>query len=293
MGRSPRVARIVSLGYACLDHRFWVERFPPVSGRTLVHAYRADLGGPAGVAAVTAVRMGGAAVFLGRRGDDEAGTRVEASLRAEGVDTHAFRAFPGARTPVSGVLIAPGGERHIFAHRGEGLPEDPDWLPLDTLRTAGAVLLDARWPRGAVRVAEAARRLTLPVVLDLDLETSDAWHLAGLATHVIADQELARSRGGVVSTLGQLRALGAWAAVTLGSDGVAWQGGRLPAFGVQVRDTTGAGDVFHGAFALALAEGETEEQALRFALAAAAQRCALAEVPRRDDVARLLHQGGA
>ena len=65
----------------------------------------------------------------------------------------------------------------------------------------------------------------------------------------------------------------------------------MPAFRVKVVDSTGAGDVFHGAFALSLAQGREEVDALRFAAAAAAQRCALGVVPRLDQVVSLLNVG--
>ena len=284
------MARVTTLGYACLDYRFWAEQFPPVRARTRVHAYRMDLGGPAAVGAMAVARLGGSAAFIGRRGDDDVGRQVEALLRAEGIDTSAFREFPGVRTPVSGILIAPGGERHIFPFLGEGLPDDPGWLPLDALESAGAVLVDARWPAGAIRLAEAGRRRELPVVLDLDQDTPAAWRLAGIATHIVADRELSDACGGVAALLARAAGLGAWGAVTLGPGGVAHAGGCVPAFQVTARDTTGAGDVFHGAFALALAEGQDEAFAMTFASAAAAQRCALGEVPRRADVIRFLER---
>lgn len=88
--------------------------------------------------------------------------------------------------------------------------------------------------------------------------------------------------------LAQLQALGVFAAVTLGAQGVAYAGGHLPAYPVQVRDTTGAGDVFHGAFTLALAEGMGELAALRFASATAALHCAQASPPRRNEVQAFL-----
>jgi sulfofructose kinase len=76
--------------------------------------------------------------------------------------------------------------------------------------------------------------------------------------------------------------------VTLGASGLVHPGGRLPAFHVEARDTTGAGDIFHGAFALAVAEGRTVGEALVFASAAAAVRCATGRLPARAAVEELL-----
>jgi sulfofructose kinase len=286
------VARVAVLGYACLDHRFWVQEFPPVRARTPVTAYRMDLGGPGAVGAVAVARLGGEAFLIGRRGDDAAGEEVEARLRAEGVDTTALRRLPGATTPVSGILVEPGGERHIFPFVGAGLTEDPEWIPLDVLQGVQAVLVDSRWPAGAMRLAVAARRRAVPVVLDLDQDGPEAWRLAELATHVIADEELAAAHGGAPAVVERIRQRDGWGAVTLGAGGVIHPGGRFPAFPVTPRDTTGAGDVFHGAFTLALAEGHNEAYALALASAAGAQRCALAEVPRRSDVVPLLGRRG-
>lgn len=123
--RRSVVARVAILGYACLDHRFGVKEFPPVRARTPVHAYRVDVGGPGAVGALAVARLGGEAILIGRRGDDAAGEDVEARLRADAVDTSAFRIFPGASTPVSGILIDPDGERHIFPFAGGDFPDEP------------------------------------------------------------------------------------------------------------------------------------------------------------------------
>jgi sulfofructose kinase len=282
------VARVAIFGYACLDHRFWVTEFPPSRARTPVGAYRVDLGGPGAVGAVTVARLGGEARFVGRRGDDAAGEEIEARLRAETVDTSALRIFQGVSTPVSGILIDPGGERYIFPFAGGEFPDEAEWIPLDSLGTVQAVLVDSRWPAGAMRLAVAARRRELPVVLDLDQDSAEAWRLIAVATHVIADEEVAAARGGADAMLEAIAERGSWGAVTLGAGGVVHRGGCFSAFRITPRDTTGAGDVFHGAFTLALAEGRDEGYALAFASAAGAQRCALAEVPRRSDVVDLL-----
>jgi len=287
------MARVVALGTANDDHRLWVRHFPPDAPRTRATDYLEDLGGPAAVAARAAARLGGDTIFVGRRGDDDAGRKLEEWLVGDGVDTRWFAATPAARTPVSIVLISPDGERHIFHYPGGGLPEDGDWDPDALLDRVGVVLVDLRWPAAATRLAREARARAIPVVVDMDKDLPEAWSLAALSTHTIADSLMAEVTGGVDPLLARLHDLGVWGAVTVGREGVWYRGGHVPAFPVTVRDTTGAGDVFHGAFALALAEGRREGDALIFASAAAALRCATAAVPYRRELERFLEVGHA
>ncbi|HET7264105.1 MAG TPA: PfkB family carbohydrate kinase [bacterium] len=281
------MARVLVLGLAVLDHRFWVDAWPP-TGRMPARAYAEELGGQGAVAAAAVARLGGAAIFAGSLGGDPAGTRVAAFLKSYGVDLRHTQVFPGGRTPVSSIAIVPGGERFITAYPGEGLPDEPYLAPIDALDRTQAVLVDSRLPRAGAVLAAAARARGLPVVVDFDLDSPAVWALVRTATHIIADEDVAARRGGAPALLESLRADGLWGAVTLGADGVLHADGRLPAFEVTARDTTGAGDVFHGAFALALAEGRGPEACLRFGAAAAALRCESGSVPDRRAVDRLL-----
>lgn len=281
--------RVLTVGLACLDYRFSVQRFPPPLRRQPVSAYREALGGPAATAAAAVVGLGGRARLCGRRGDDPVGRRVEELLRSEGVETQTYRAFPGARSPVSAVFVTPDGERFLFPFRGEDLPADADWVPSEVLDGAEAVLADLRWCEGALAIARRARERAIPVLVDLDQDCPEAWALLEYATHAVADEDLARRLGGIEALMDRLRRLKIWGAVTVGAGGVFHAGGHMPAFGLRVVDTTGAGDVFHGAFALALAQGQTEIEGLRFASAAAGLRCHLGEVPSRSQVDGLLN----
>ncbi|HLY21678.1 MAG TPA: PfkB family carbohydrate kinase [bacterium] len=286
--------RVVLLGLAVLDHRIWVDTWPPVSGRTPATAYVEDLGGGAAVAAATVARLGGTAIFAGPRGGDPAGVRVAAALESYGVDTRFMSVAAAGKTAVSSIVIVPGGERFICAYPGEALHDDPAWAPIAALEGAGAVLVDSRFPRAGQALAAAARPAGVPVVMDFsDVDTAETRALARAATHVVADEEMARQAGGAGALLERLRADGVWGAVTLGARGVVHDGGRVPAFDVAARDTTGAGDVFHGAFTLSLGEGCDPEAALRFASAAAALRCETGGVPDRTAVDRLLAGGRA
>ncbi len=274
------MSKILTVGWACLDQRYYVEQFPPVQSRTSVHAYREAIGGPAAVAAVTVARLGAEAHLLSRRGDDSVGERLQEMLEAESVKTH-FQL--GAATPLSAVLVAPDGERHIFPYR----PDLPDELVLNEerlLKNMAALLLDGRWAAASYGLGQAARERGIPVVLDLDRDREDDWMLTQVATHVVASEELAQKKGGVEALLEQLTDLGVFAAVTQGVEGVAYLGGHVPAHRVHVHDTTGAGDVFHGAFTLAIAQGESNVRALEFASAVAALHCANGAPPRLKEV---------
>ncbi|MER3461954.1 MAG: carbohydrate kinase [Armatimonadota bacterium] len=278
------MAKVVSCGWACLDQRYYVEQFPPSHSRTGVRSYREAVGGPAAVGAVAISRLGGEAHLVSRRGDDAVGERLELLLKAERVRTH-FQM--GAGTPISAVLVAPDGERHIFPYR----PELPEGLVLNAerlLEGADALLLDGRWPDGGLRLGQFARKRKIPTVLDLDRDRPGDWELVPVSTHVVASQEFAESVGGIETLFARLKKAHVWAAVTLGAEGAVHPGGHISAHRVHVQDTTGAGDVFHGAFALALAQGKGEVEGLEFASAVAALHCSNGAPPRLDEVAAFL-----
>ncbi|MCY4187758.1 MAG: PfkB family carbohydrate kinase, partial [Bryobacterales bacterium] len=282
-------SHVLCVGMGFLDTRLCVERFPPRQHRENASKRWDALGGPASVGAVAVVRLGGTASFWSRRGDDLAGERVEQLLSSAGVETSGYRSFPGT-TPTCEVFIEPGGERYLFPYLGDGMPGDASWIPEAAIDRADAALIDGRWPEGGMRVAAGARSRGIPCVHDLDQDRAEIWEIAKLSTHVIADEDMALQCGGVEAVLRRIRSFGAWGAVTLGSRGVACEGGRVPPFPVPVQDSTGAGDVFHGAFALAMAQGRDERFALRFGCAAGALLCKLGEVPHLPEVEALLSQ---
>ena len=278
---------MLCVGMGFLDTRLCVARFPPKQRRETATKRFDALGGPATVGAVTVVRLGGRASFWGQRGNDHVGQRIETLLQADGVDTSGYRAFNGT-SPTCEVFIDPSGERFLFPYLGDGMPGDSEWLPEQAVREAQAVLIDGRWPQGGLRVAKLARSFGIPSVHDLDQDLPEIWEIARHASHVVADEDLAKRLGGVDSLLSRIESLGAWGAVTLGERGVAFSGGRIPSFQVTVSDSTGAGDAFHGAFALALASGHSEQSAMRLGCATGALLCKYGRVPFRSEVDSLL-----
>jgi len=296
-------ARVICVGTAVLDHVFEAEALPAGAGKHFAQSYGARPGGPSAVAAATVARLGGAASWWGRVGDDAAGATLLDALAAAGVDVARARRVPDGRTPVSAVVIDAAGERAVVNFTDPALDSDPGFLPLEEARRAGAVLADSRWPAGAHAALAAARGAARPAVLDADATPDGAAaDLAPAATHVVfSAQGLAQATGKDDPAAGLAAArhlTDAVLAVTLGSEGCLYAGPdgpvRVPAFPVRAADTLGAGDVFHGAVALALAEGAGAPAALRFAAAAAACKCAagggLAALPDRAAVEILMRE---
>jgi sulfofructose kinase len=278
--------RVICLGLTALDATWTVEQLPSVGGKTRASSYEERGGGMAATAAVTAARLGAAAQFWGRAGHDAAGAAMRDELAAWGVDVAHLRLFDGARSSVSGVIVDARGERTIVNFRGSDQPADPGWLPLAEVRQADAVLADPRWPEGALTLFGAARRHRVPSVLDGDVAEAAVFDalLPSVDFAVFSELGLAGYAGEVSSALDVERALRfarergcRVAAVTLGEHGVAWHDGntlqRLPAFAVEVVDTNGAGDVFHGALAFALGARWGVREAFRFSAAVAALKC--------------------
>jgi sulfofructose kinase len=235
-------------------------------------------GGPAATAAVAIARLGGRAQLAARVGADGIGALIVEELERYGVDCSTVRRFEGCASSVSTVLVDEAGERLIVNHLDARIPADAGWLPEPRSVGASAVLADVRWPEGARTALDRARRAGLPAILDADRPVPRGGDLLRCATHIAFSTEGLTeyaSEPDPYDALARVAAtVDAWCCVTMGEAGVfAIQGSSQSAFAafrVAAVDTLGAGDVWHGAFALALAEGRNETEAVRFASAAAA-----------------------
>lgn len=295
--------RVICVGHAALDRIFTVEAWPSESAKIAASRYEESGGGMMANAAVAISRLGGEAVLWGPSGDDTLAVTVREQLRAEGVNADHLRSFSGLSTSHSAVLLDRRGERLVVGYRGTALSAPPDWLPLEAIREAKALMVDVRWPGGAAKALRAAREAGVPAILDAEIaprETLEA--LIELADHVVFSEKGLTEYAGTDAD-GALRRLAAGgtrvAGVTRGKAGVFWaertDPGEIhfcPSMEVRVVDTLGAGDVFHGAYALSIAQGEAIGEAMRFASAAAAIKCSRPGgrmgTPRRDEVLAFL-----
>jgi sulfofructose kinase len=285
MSSAERAPRILCAGIIVLDEVFRVDEFPQPDGKVQANGFFVVNGGCAANAAVAIARLGGRAALAGPMGgptgDDENGDRVLKALARENVDCAACQRIDGLGTALSAIFMNARGDRTIVTYRDERIaaarPRDPEGI----VSTADAVLVDNRYPDFVLPICEAARRRNLPVVLDADRPTVEDDPLFRVASHVVFSWECLRETTGV-SDLGEglLRIAGktaAFLAVSNGPDDIVYLDRgtlrRLPVFKIAAVDTLGAGDAFHGGFVLALAEGQSEVEAMRFGAAVAGIKC--------------------
>lgn len=268
---------MLCFGIVVADRIYEVDCLPRGEGKHTAHAYRESGGGIAGTAAVAVAALGAQALFCGAVGEDQAGRFLQAELTALGVDLGGMQVMPGARTPSASVVVDAQGERCLVVDRGTVSPRTPDRA---FMAQAGAVLVDHRFPDAAAALLQALPP-HVPGVLDAEGGgADDLRRLAALAAYPVFSRNGLRIAAGATDPADGLHAVHAPRAaavgVTLGSAGSLWRVGsgihHVAAPQVRVRDTTGCGDVFHGALALALAEGLPLPRAVRFASAAAATK---------------------
>jgi sulfofructose kinase len=266
-------------GHVVQDFVFSVATMPDTAQKYRASDFQSVGGGPASTAAVAVSKLG-----------------------HYGVDCSHVRRFASRRSSLSAVLVDEAGERLIVNYLDPSLESNADWLPQRLPDNVDAVLADTRWPEGAMHALRLARQSGIPAVLDADLPVPADGDLVRMATHVAFSADGLADYCGSDDMENALRSANestdAWCCVTMGGDGVMWlaDGGVrvIPAFDVEVTDTLGAGDVWHGAFALALGEDLPITDALNFAGATAALKVAngggRAGTPSRRDVEEFLIQ---
>lgn len=300
--------RILVVGSSNTDMVVRVERIPRAGETVLGGSFLTAGGGKGANQAVAAAKAGGRVTFLGRVGRDVYGEAARASLRGLGIETKFMVCDAKEPSGVALILVARNGENSIAVAPGAN-----GKLSAADVRKAKAAFVGARvlvaqlevpvaTVRAAVRLAQAqgvpvilnpapARELPDALLREVAVLTpneTEAEILTGIkvrnpaSARKAAEVLLARGVGAVVVTLG---ARGALLATSEGAK-------LVPGFAVKAVDTTAAGDTFNGALAVALAEGQTLEEAVRFANAAAAisvtRKGAQPSAPARREILRLL-----
>ncbi|OHB73827.1 MAG: hypothetical protein A2V70_12910 [Planctomycetes bacterium RBG_13_63_9] len=300
---------ILGFGAVAVDDLLYVDEYPAVDSKVHVRQRRRQCGGNTGTALVAAARLGRRCAYVGLLGDDELSRFVIDNFRREDIDvTHCVRRADGR--PFHSTIIVELGRntRTILASLDGAAGADPAGPEPELIRAAGALLVDHHGVEGTIRAARIARGVGVAVVADLERDPGGPFaELLALVDHLIVSQRFALEVTGARDAARAAERL--WTAdrqavvVTCGAAGCWYLGPptgegprHFPAFSVEVVDTTGCGDVFHGAYAAALVEGKSLPQRIAFASATAALKATQpggqAGCPRRDTVEEFLANHG-
>jgi len=301
-GKPPQ---ILCIGMPVRDLTFRVHGLPARGSKENATHFDEICGGNALNGAIGIVRLGGRASICGPMGDESETTSkyIYEKMAEEGIETSHLVHMPGLVTPISNIMIDPSGERTIVTFR------DPElWnvrLPdHDTLlEDCDAILTESRCANFCTDLCAEATRRGIPVIVDVDRAMSLREGLLTASSHLIFSSEPLQETAGVTDDGEALKKIAkltpSFLAGTRGAQGTIWLDEhqnlqQTPAFPVHTVDTLGAGDVFHGAFALAITENQDLQAALRFASAAAALKCTrfggAFAAPQRPEVEALLSQ---
>jgi sulfofructose kinase len=296
---------VLGIGCTAVDEIIYVPFFPAPDGKVRVTRRERSFGGLTATALVAASRLGARAAFAGRLGPDELSAAVRADLSACGVDVSEAVQLDEARPGYATIVVdETAGTRAVLSQvlgvRGADDVRPPD----DVIRASSVLFVDGHGLSGSIRAARIARASGRAVVADFEREhEGDFSVLLALVDHLVVSSSFAGRLSGAPDPAEAARRLAegrALCVVTCGGDG-GWfceprgVAVRYRAFDVTVKDTTGCGDVFHGAYAAGLAFGWDAPMRIRWASAAAALKAATAggrpAIPDRARVEALLASG--
>jgi len=291
---------VTGLGEISIDTVARIDRWPRVGDKETLESWREQAGGQLATAVLGCARLGLRTSLLGAVGSDEGGERALAALSEAKVDLEGVRRVEGVRTRSAWVFVRNSdGERTILAHRDPALVQGRGPTERTRIETSRLLMVDTTDLDAARWAVDLAREAGVPVMLDADgLFPSWSTFLERVDFPVVSRHfadELGQSRDprACLDALSRLGARGA--VVTLGEAGAIGRFGdeivSVPAYRVNVRDTTGAGDAFHAGFASGILRGLSARECMRFACAVAALNCtgpgAQEGLPDADAVAAL------
>jgi sulfofructose kinase len=292
---------VLGLGCTAVDDLVYVARFPAADEKIRVERSSRRFGGLTGVALVAAARGGARCAYAGCLGTDELSTWVAGVLKEEGIDTSQTPRLPQASVVHSVIVVGcESGSRNVF-FEGAGMIGAQDTTPdAESIRSCKALFIDQWGMAGNLRAARIARSAGVAVVADIEEAQSPLFReVLDLVDHLILSESFATAISGAPDAASAAvrlwRADRAATIVTCGARGC-WSVSKEnnltpvhhPAFKVKAVDTTGCGDVFHGAYAASLARDDYLNERIQFAAAAAALKARDGEIPRLAQVEKFL-----
>jgi sulfofructose kinase len=288
---------VLCVGVSAYDLVFSLSGHPQPDEKTSADALVSCGGGPAANAAVTVARLGLKSAFAGYVGSDFFGEQILEEFRSEDVVTDLI--LRGEEpTPLSVIIVKPNGDRAIVHYRGKNHYLSANSVDLSTIEPS-VILFDGHEPDASVRLADYASSKGVKTVLDAGSVHRGTRELIDKVDYLVGSRKFALEFTGESSEEAAVQKLfehNSSVVITRGDQGLVWKNesgeGHLPAFNVEVVDTTGAGDAFHGAFAACVALEDDWEYTLRYSSAVAARCCtklgARIGMPTKEEVEELI-----
>lgn len=293
---------VAGLGACSLDYISTIPRFPEEDTKCEVPVWQLHGGGPVPTALVTLSRFKIKTRFMGIIGPDEAGKNIQSGLQAENVDIRFMVKGYTGMSQVAVILVnRANGKRTIFwAKSTSGEIEEKDLKP-SFFEHVCFLHLDGRMLNVSIKAAQEAKKRSIPVMLDAGSMREELIALIELCDYIIASQRFSDvfGQGNHENTVKRLLKKGLKSVtVTLGPKGsITAIDDKLlfqPAFPVKAVDTTGAGDVFHGAYIYGILQKWPVEKILQFASWASAMKCqkigGRAGIPTFEDALDLINR---
>ncbi len=297
-------ADVVGVGINATDTIIRLPHFPKPDSKVELLSAEVKPGGQVASAMIACRKWGLSARYVGKIGDDAAGQLHVDEMKRDGVDAH-WIVVRGSMSQSSYILVEePSGERTVLWKRDSSIALRPEDLKREWISGARALLVDGHDTDASAQAAKWAREERIQVVGDFDNRYPRVEALLDFVDFAIASKDFPERLTGEKNLLKSLPKISRrfkcrLTAATLGCLGVlAWDGKRFfqcPGYRVRAIDTTGAGDIFHGAFLYALTRGWQVEGMLEFSCAAAALNCTAAgargHIATLDEIAELRKKG--
>ena len=278
-----RVYDCLGLGICPLDYLGVVSTYPKLNQKVDLVDFKIQGGGPVPTGLVAIARLGGKTALIGRIGNDHEGRLIKEELESEGVDTDHLLVDRRGRSLQAFVWVdRQSGKRTVVLNNTESSEIKPGQIKANLFKKARFVLLDGRDLEANLRASRLAKRYGCGIVIDVGSYRPEVKPLLPFTDYLVIGEEFSSEFTGtekveralvelyrrykpraVVITLGERGAVGT-------TDGSVF---RQSGFKVKVVDTTGAGDVFHGAYIYGLTRQWEVAKAVEFACACAAMKC--------------------
>ena len=295
---------VVGVGINATDTIIRLPHFPTSDSKVELLSSDVRLGGQVASAMVACRKWGLAARYVGKIGDDSAGRMHADEMKRAGIDAH-WIVVPGATSQSSYILVDErSGERTVLWKRDSSIALRPEDLRREWISGARALLVDGHDTDAAAQAARWAHEEGIPVVGDFDNRYPGVEALLEFVDYAVTSKDFPERLTGEPDLRKALPAIARHflcrvTAATIGAQGaLAWDGSQFiqsPGFRVRAADTTGAGDIFHGAFLYGLVRGWPMHDMLEFSNAAAALNCtapgARGHIGTLEEIAGLREEG--